>query len=122
MDKFLICHVDGENHGLMDYILESGMDIADSVCPAPMTKLSFSDYYSFFRDKIAIWGGIPSNAMLRETMPDADFYPYIDDIFSNLGNGKRLLISIADTLPPAAQFDRLEHIARMCREFGPVNP
>ena len=122
LGKFLICHTDGENYGLMDYLLESGMDVADSVCPAPMTKLSFIDYYECMRDKITIWGGIPSNAMLRETMPDNEFYAYIEKMFANLGSGKRLIISVADTLPPAARFDRLEYIARMCRDFGPVKP
>jgi len=122
MGKYLICHTDGENQGLMPYLLESGMDIADSVCPAPMTKLCFSEYYDYFREKITIWGGIPSIAMLRETMSDSDFYSFCDDFFSNLGDGKRLVVSIADTLPPATRLDRLEHVARMCREFGPVNP
>jgi len=121
LGKYLICHVDGENHGLMEYLLESGMDIADSVCPAPMTKISFSEYYRSFRDSVTIWGGVPSIAMLRETMSDNAFYSYIDDMFSNLGSGKRLVVSIADTLPPGTCFDRLEHVAEMCRQFGPVN-
>jgi len=122
MGKYLICHTDGENLGLMDHLLNSGMDVADSVCPAPMTKLSFTDYYSNFREKITIWGGIPSIAVLGETMSDKDFFRFVDGVFSNLGNGKRLIFSIADTLPPATRFDRVEHIAKMCREFGPVNP
>lgn len=122
MGKYLICHVDGENHGLMEYLLDSGMDIADSVCPAPMTKISFADYYSSFRDSVTIWGGVPSIAMLRETMSDDAFYSFIDDMFANLGSGKRLVVSIADTLPPGARFDRVEHIAKMCRDFGPVTP
>ena len=114
------CHTDGENFGLMDELLNSGMDIADSICPAPMTKINFSEYYDSFRDKITIWGGIPSIVMLDDIMPQKDFYKYIDDLFTNLGSGKRLILSVADTLPPAARFDRIEHIARLCRDFGPV--
>jgi len=122
LGKYLICHTDGENQGLMDYLLESGMDVADSVCPAPMTKLSFTDYYKSFRDRVTIFGGIPSNVMLKNTMSDRDFYAFVDNMFSNLGDGRHLIVSVADTLPPDAQFDRLEHISKLCREFGPVNP
>jgi len=122
MNKYLICHTDGENQGLMEYLLESGMDVADSVCPAPMTRIGFDEYYRFFREKITIWGGIPSIALLQETMQEKDFYAFMDNLFSNLGDGKRLIISIADTLPPQARFERIEHIARLCKSFGPVKP
>jgi len=120
LGKYLICHTDGENAGLMESLLESGMDVADSICPAPMTRLSFAEYYNSFHDKVTIWGGIPSSVMLRETTTDRDFYAFMDELFSNIGDGKRLILSIADTLPPAARFDRLEHIAKLCREFAPA--
>ncbi|MFQ7550409.1 MAG: hypothetical protein ACLRMZ_09005 [Blautia marasmi] len=38
--KYLATHTDGENTGLMELYLKSGFDIADSICPAPMTKIS----------------------------------------------------------------------------------
>ena len=31
--KLLLCHCDGENKGLLDLIRESGIDIAEAVCP-----------------------------------------------------------------------------------------
>ena len=31
--KLLLCHTDGENKGLMDFLRESGMDIADFRLP-----------------------------------------------------------------------------------------
>ena len=37
----ILCHTDGENLGLMDLLHESGMDVAEAVCPAPMTKVSY---------------------------------------------------------------------------------
>ena len=40
--KLLLCHCDGENQGLLDLIAESGMDIAEAICPQPMTKVSIS--------------------------------------------------------------------------------
>ena len=35
--KYLMTHTDGENRRLIPLYLQTGFDIADSVCPAPMT-------------------------------------------------------------------------------------
>jgi hypothetical protein len=120
LGKYLICHTDGENLGLMDALTESGMDIADSVCPSPLTKLKLEDYRRSFQNRITIWGGVPSTAVLKDILSDREFDAYMDDLFTQIGDGRRLILSIADTTPPAASFDRIEHIAKMCRQFGPV--
>ena len=36
--KYLLCHCDGENSGLMELIRDSGMSIAEAVSPHPMTN------------------------------------------------------------------------------------
>lgn len=120
MGKYLICHTDGENDGLLPALVESGFDVADSICPAPMTKLDLTEYLNAFRDKVTIWGAIPSIVVLEDTMSDREFYRYIDSVFEKLGDGKRVILNIADTTPPDAKFERIQHIARLAREFGPV--
>ena len=121
-DKFLLTHADGENLGLLDCYLDSEIDVADSICPAPMTRLTFSDVRSRFRDRITIMGGIPSICLLRESMPDRDFEAYLDEFFAHLGSGDRLILGISDTTPPRAEFDRLKSIGDRVRAFGPVRP
>ena len=37
--KIMFTHTDGENAKLMDLIKFSGIDVAESVCPFPMTKV-----------------------------------------------------------------------------------
>ncbi len=37
--KFLLTHTDGENIGLLEEYMACEFDIADSICPSPMTKL-----------------------------------------------------------------------------------
>lgn len=120
MDKYLICHTDGENTGLLDSLVECHMDVADSICPAPMGKIDLSDYLHAFRDNTTIWGGIPSVSVLEDIMDDKTFYKYIDDMFDKLGDGRRVILSVADTLPPATKFDRVLHILKKTEEFGPV--
>jgi uroporphyrinogen-III decarboxylase len=120
--KFLLTHTDGENKGLLPYFVKGKIDIADSVCPAPMTSLSLRETREAFGGKITIWGGICSISVLENSMSDRDFDAYLDDVFVQLGKGDHLILSIADTAPPDMKFSRLEKIAEKVKDFGPVKP
>lgn len=118
--KFLLTHTDGENTGLLDPYLESGFDVADSICPKPMTKLTFREVRDHFAGRISIMGGIPSVSLLKDSMGDAEFASFADGFFEELGGGDHLILGISDTTPPAANFDRIKAIAERIRAFGPV--
>jgi len=120
--KRLLTHTDGENSGLLEHYLASEFDIADSVCPAPMTRLTFKEVRDAFAGRITIMGGIPSVALLPETLSDAEFERFLDGFFEDIGRGDHLILGISDTTPPAADFGRLLEIARRVEAFGPVRP
>lgn len=120
MGKFIATHTDGENMKLLDLYVKSGFDIADSICPAPMTKTSLKETRDVFGEKITIWGGIPSIATLQSTMSDGDFYKLVDETMETIGRGDHMIFSVADTLPPAADFDRVLYLKRKIEEFGAV--
>jgi hypothetical protein len=113
--KYLLTHTDGENKGLMELFKRCNFDIADSICPEPMTKVSFSHYRDLFGKKVTIWGGIPSIIMLS-TFPFDDFKIFIKKIFESSKPYNNIVFSIADTLPPNADFGRVEYIRDMCEE------
>ena len=85
-----------------------------------MTKLGIKEYRDVFGEKITIWGGVPSVIMLEEAMSDKGFSHYIERFFEDIGIGDHLIVSVADTMPPAAKFERIEFISKIVREFGPV--
>ena len=118
--KFLLTHTDGENTGLLDCFLASDIDVADSICPAPMTKLIFKEVRDHFAGRITIMGGIPSTCLLKDCMSDRDFEAYLDSFFSDLGAGDHLILGISDTTPPAAEFERIIKIGQYVEAFGPV--
>jgi len=118
--KFILTHTDGENNGLLQEYLACGIDVADSICPAPMTSLSLAQVKQAFTDKITIWGGIPSISMLEDSMSDTQFYAYIDLLMASIGKCDHIIFSIADTTPPAAKFCRIEHLSRIIRSLGNV--
>ena len=118
--KFLLTHTDGENSGLLDFYVASGIDIADSVCPQPMTRLTLREVREAFAGRITIMGGVPSVALLPDSMPDREFDGFIEGFFSDLGRGDHLILGISDTTPPAADFTRILRIGELAKAFGPV--
>lgn len=109
--QLLLTHTDGENAGLMQEYTECGFDIADSVCPSPMTRLSLGEYRAAFAGKTAIWGGIPSSLLVPGAYPEDFFRREFTEIVNSAKPWDRLIFSIADTLPPDADFNRLLYIA-----------
>ncbi|ORC34124.1 hypothetical protein B4O97_13665 [Marispirochaeta aestuarii] len=119
--KYLLSHTDGENSGLLDLYLECGIDIADSICPAPMTSVSFKEYRETFKDTVTIYGGVPSIIFLPSSVSEYEFEKFLDDFLIDAGDGKNLIVSIADTAPPDADFSRIRKFVRKIKEFGPVD-
>ena len=117
--KFLLTHTDGENTGLMEHYLAADIDIADSVCPAPMTKMTFREARDALQGKVTIMGGIPSVTLLEDSMSDAEFEKYLDGFFADMGQGDRLILGVSDTTPPAAKFVRLMQVGRRAAAFRP---
>jgi len=116
--KAVICHCDGENLGLLDLIHDSGINIAEAVCPAPMTKVSIDEYYKRWGDKLTIFGGIPQSLLLEETASEQDFKDYLDNFFKAVAPGTRIIVGIADTTPPNAIFDRLVRLGERVDKEG----
>ena len=109
--KRLLTHIDGENQGLVEHYLESGFDIADSVCPAPMTRLTLAEYRREFASRITIWGGIPSVLMLSSFCDFEAFKRRIDAMLEEDRPYDRLIYSVADTMPPHAEYDRIRYLS-----------
>jgi methylmalonyl-CoA mutase cobalamin-binding domain/chain len=116
--KIVICHCDGENLGLMELIKNSGMHVAESICPYPMTKVRIEEYYQRWSDKVTIFGGVPSNLLLAETTTEEEFETYLDHLFKAIAPGRRFILGVADTTPANAVFDRLVRIGEKAEKDG----
>ncbi len=118
--KFIATHTDGENKMLLPLYLEAGFDIADSICPKPMTSISLKETVDVFDHKITIWGGVPSTALVKDCTSDSDFLKIVDQTLQDIGKGDHFIVSVADTLPAAADFERFLYLKKKVEEFGPV--
>ncbi len=120
--KLLLTHTDGENKALLPLYPSCKFDIAESVCPYPMTKCKLNEIQKGLGSKITLWGGIPAVALLDNSMNDDEFEVYLDGIFSDLETGERLILGVSDNVPPEANLSRFEKIEQQIEAFGPVQP
>jgi hypothetical protein len=67
-----------------------------------------------------IWGGIPSVALLPDSMSDDEFEAYLDGLSERLGDGRRLILSVCDNVPVEAPLDRVRRIGEWIDALGPV--
>ena len=117
---FTIIHPDGENKGLMDLIIKSGLDVADAVTPYPMTKLTIDEYYDRWcrPGHLTIHGGIPEFLLMEESSSWDDLKAYMDHLFQAIVPGHHFVASIGDTTPPGADFERLLYIGERLQKEG----
>jgi len=117
--KFLLTHTDGENRGLLPCFADCRFDIADSVCPAPMTKVTIQEYRKFFSGRTTIWGAMPSSIVIPQACGEEDFRSFVQSLIRDCRPYDHLILSIADTTPPDADFDRVLYLRDQCaKTFG----
>lgn len=104
--KLLLTHTDGENMGLTALYRRSGVDIADSLCPAPLTRMTLAEAVEQLPG-ITIWGGIPSVALLSDSMGEREFERLVDEAVALVSGRTHFILGIADTTPPEASLDRI---------------
>ena len=120
--KLLLTHTDGENQGLLPLYGDCRFDVAESVCPEPMTRCTLAQLREGMGDQTTVWGGIPSVALLPDAMDEAAFEAYFDKVFAELGTGERLILGVSDNVPPDADLGRLRRLGERVEAFGPVRP
>jgi uroporphyrinogen-III decarboxylase len=108
--KYLMTHTDGENRRLIPLYLRAGFDIADSLCPAPMTRMTLEQIRAAFEDRITIWGGIPSVLLCPDSVGESEFRLWIDRLVERYGHASRFVLGVSDMVTADASWDRLMYI------------
>jgi hypothetical protein len=108
--KYLMTHTDGENRRLIPLYLRAGFDIADSLCPAPMTRMTIDAIRTAFCDRVTIWGGIPSVLLCPDSASDAQFRSWIEELLDRYGHASRFVLGVSDMVTADADWERLAYI------------
>jgi hypothetical protein len=115
--KYLLCHTDGENRMLLPMYGSSGFDVAQSVCPYPMTSVTLRQMREGLAPGQSVWGGVPSIALLPDSMCDDRFEAWLDGLSDEVGAGDHLILSVSDNVPPEADLERLQRIGDRISEL-----
>ena len=109
--KYLMTHTDGENRQLLSLYLRAGFDIADSVCPFPMTRCRLEEIRAAFADRITLWGGIPSTLLCPTSTAEDEFRRSIDQLMERYSRESRFILGVSDMVTADADWDRLQYIS-----------
>ena len=104
-------HADGNLKPLLDLLRESGLDVCESVTPAPVTDCPFEVVWEAWKDGgPLIWGGIPSVLLDAETS-EAEFREYFAWLFE-LVEDRPMILGIGDMVMPHNIAARIRYVAR----------
>lgn len=118
--KLLLTHADGNNGALLDLFPAAGVDVLESVCTEPMIPITMGALRGRTTGRCALWGGIPSVVLLKESYDEAAFEQFLDRYFAQLGDGQGTVVGVSDNVPPDAPLHRVLRIRDRCRSFSPA--
>jgi hypothetical protein len=116
-DKLLVVHGDGDMRGLLEKLMACGVQAVEAVTPKPMTSIDIADTRRLWRDRVTMWGGIPT-VVLTDTFSENAFEGFLEDLFRDVAPGDRFILGFGDNVPTDASFDRVKWIAEFWAERG----
>ena len=108
--KYLMTHTDGENRRLMPLYRQAGFDIADSLCPAPMTRMTLDEIRAALGDRVTIWGGIPSVLLCEDSASEEHFRTWIDALVERYGHQSHFVLGVSDMVTADVSWERLAYV------------
>ena len=109
-------HTDGNLKSLLGLLGESGLDLCESISPAPLTPYTFEEVWNAWENGPIIWGGIPS-PILEARTPEAEFQAYVERILETIDE-PRIILGVVDMVLPINAIERVRYIAQRVEEHS----
>jgi hypothetical protein len=116
--KYLMTHTDGESRKLLPLFLETGFDVADSVCPYPMTSVRLEEFLTTFENRITVMGGIPAVLLCRDSASIDDLRRFVDELLERHGRRTRFIAGVSDMVTADCDWDRLRYLSDRITQRG----
>ena len=116
-NKILVVHGDGEMRGLLDKLMECGIEVVEAITPKPMTSIDIAQTRRLWRDRVTLWGGL-ATVMLTETYSDGEFEEYLEALFRDVAPGDRFILGFGDNVPTDAPFRRIQRVVEFWSQHG----
>ena len=117
--KIVMLHMDGQLQGILPLMTESGIDVMDGLTPEPAGDFTPEDVRAALGDRMKCWCGVPASLFCDETPVETilDQSRHIIDVL-----GGRLILNVADQVPPNADIEKVAAVAQLAIDIGPVPP
>jgi hypothetical protein len=114
-------HTDGDVKPLLKLLAMSGLDVCESVSPAPLTPATIEEIWDAWQAGPVIWGAIPT-PILEERTPEDEFRAYIERLLHLVGRGP-IILGLVDLCMRHNSIERVKYIAaRLQGQALPVHP
>jgi len=108
-------HLDGELKPLLGQLRETGLDVIESISPAPLTECTFDELWeSVGGGPPVMWGIIPS-PLLEERAPEAELQGFVDHVLETVGDAP-IILGVSDMVLGNNLIERVEWAARRIDE------
>jgi len=109
--KKLGSHTDGDLKPLLGLLRETGLDVIESVSPAPLTQGTFDEMWDALHGRPPVmWGVIPS-PLLEERTPEAELHTFVDHVLERV-DAEPVILGVSDMVLGNNRIDRVAWIAR----------
>ena len=113
--KKLGSHFDGELKPLLGQLRDTGLDVIESVSPAPLTQCTFDELWdSLDGGPPLMWGVIPS-PLLEERTPEGELHEFVDHVLETVGDAP-IILGVSDMVLGNNLIERVEWAARRIEE------
>ena len=113
--KILVVHGDGEMRRLLTLLRDADVQVVEALTPAPMTTIDVPHVRALWKDRVALWGGVPA-IIMTDTFSDEEFEAYMADLFHAVAPGDRFILGLGDNVPTDGKFDRIVRLAHLARD------
>jgi hypothetical protein len=104
-------HFDGEMKPLLRQLRETGLDVIESISPAPLTQCTFDELWeSVGGGPPVMWGIIPS-PLLEERSPEEELHEFVDHVLETVGDAP-IILGVSDMVLGNNLIERVEWVAR----------
>ena len=107
-------HTDGDLKALLGLLPESGLDVAESFTPAPITGCTFEAAWQAWSKGPLIWGGLPSY-YLSEEVGESEFLTHVEDLLQTIGE-RPIILGIGDAVMSDNSIERVRQVAKMVED------
>jgi hypothetical protein len=106
-------HTDGNIRPLLQLLVDSDLDVAESFSPYPLTPCRLEEALAAWPNGPLVWGGIPSPLLEESTSPE-EFESCLEDLFQTID--RPMVLGVVDLFMRHNSIERVERIAQELRK------